>query len=160
MKLAKLLAATLIGVGGAFGAFAAELKVTDVSKPGKLAKLKIGTTRSTPYKVSKLPEQLKGLPCVYLPRGTGGKPGKNFSFNVNKPVTVYILVHVRGGYAPKGWTKTDLKAQWMVNKGVYKDGVYKKDFPAGKVEIPAHTGTKQKNKPPYGVAHLAVIKVK
>lgn len=160
MQLTKLLVVALVGVGGAFGAFAAELKVTDISKPGKLTSLKAGTIRSTPYKVSKFPEELKGLPCVFVPRGSGGKPGMKFSFTVNEPVTVYIFVHARGGYVPEGWTKTDLKAQWLVAKNVYKDDVYKKDFPAGKVEIPEHTGTQQKNKPPYGVAHLAVIKAK
>ncbi len=95
-----------------------------------------------------------------MPRGNGGRPGAKYSFNVNEPVTVYIFVHTRGDYVPKGWTKTDMKAQWLVSKNVYKDDVYKKDFPAGKVEIPQHSGTRQKNKPPYGVAHLAVIKVK
>jgi hypothetical protein len=159
MKWSKGLVIASLGVGLSAGAFADDLKITEVSKPAKLTKLKIGIPRSAPYKVSKIPGQFNNLPCIILPRGTGVKPGPKFSFKISKPATVYIFVHKRGKFAPESWKKTKLTANWQVHKSIYHDAIFKKDFPAGKVEVPAHKGTIA-GKPPYGVAHLAVIKAK
>jgi hypothetical protein len=157
--MANVVGCALLALGLASGVLADGLKITEISSPGKLTTLKVNTPRSLPYKVSEIPEILQNLPCVSLPRGSGNNPGPQFSFTINKPATVYLLVHMRGDYAPEGWDKTDMSAHWLVGKGVYNDAIFKKDFPAGKVLVPAHTG-RDKGKGPYGVAHLAAIQEK
>ncbi len=158
MKFLTAVVSTLLFAGIAFTAAAGEtVKVTDISKPAKLSTVKEGTLRSAPYKLSEFPEMFKDMPCVIAPRGNGQKPGSAFSFTIDKPATVYLFVHVRGNCAPEGWTKTDMKATWLVGKAKYPDVIYKKDFAAGKVEIPAHNG-KQGNT--YGVPHMAVVVAK
>jgi len=159
MKIGKLLAAFLLLAGGPLGVFAEDLTVTDLSKPAELSKFEPGSFRAKPWKLGQVPSQLKGLPCVSVPRGDWRKPGRKFSFKVNKPVTVYLLVHIRGDYAPEGWLKTDRKVDWPVDNGFYHDLVYKKDFAAGTVEIPEHDGMVSSNSA-YGIPNLAVIKVK
>ena len=159
MKSFKTLIIALLTIAVLTGTIAGDLKITEISKPAKLAKLNIGIFRSRPYTVSKIPKLLEDLPCIILPRGTGNKPGPQFSFTINKPATIYLFVHNRGKFAPEGWEKTELTANWLVNKSTYSDAVFKKDFPAGKVVIPEHKGTST-GKPPYGVAHLAVIQDK
>ena len=57
----------------------------------------------------------------------------------------------------KGWEKTEYKAVWLVNNSPYKDEIFKKDFPVGKVEIPEHVG---KAGTVFGVGNMAVIQVK
>jgi len=88
------------------------------------------------FKLIIVPETLVGKVSVVANRGSTESSGKSFSFNVNKPVTVYILVDDRRKSDPEGWTKTEMSATWYVNKN-YTDTVFKKDFPAGKIEIPA-----------------------
>ncbi|MCF6174574.1 MAG: hypothetical protein L3J71_02280 [Victivallaceae bacterium] len=159
MKSFKTLIVALLTIAVVTGTIAGDVKITDISRTAKLTKLNIGIFRSKPYKVSKIPEILKNLPCIILPRGTGNKPGLQFSFTIDKPATIYLFVHKRGKFAPAGWDKTELTANWLVGKSVYSDAIFKKDFPAGKVVIPEHKGTSA-GKPPYGVAHLAVVKEK
>ena len=158
MKLLSAVMSTLLFAGIAFTATAeGTVKITDISKPAKQSTVKVGTLRSAPYKLSVFPDMFKGKPCVIAPRGKGAKPGITFSFNIDKPATIYLFVHKRGNYAPKGWEKTDMKATWLVGKAKYPDLIFKKDFPAGKVDIPTHTGKQGSN---YGVPHMAVIVVK
>jgi hypothetical protein len=103
---------------------------------------------------------MNGLPCVSVPRGDATKPGTAFRFTIDRPATVYLLVHKRGGYVPKGWQSTKLKARWQVAQYTVTDLIFRKDFPAGEVAIPAHQGLTASGKPPYGVGHLAVIQSK
>jgi len=69
-------------------------------------------------------------------------------------VSVYLLVDAR--YADKvkleGWVKTEQEALWTVGDIEYKDVIFVKDFPAGKIEIPAS--------PKKSVPHAAIIKGK
>jgi hypothetical protein len=159
MKSFKTLIVALLTIAVVTVTIAGDVKITDISKTAKLTKLNIGIFRSRPYKVSKIPEILKNLPCIILPRGSGSKPGPAFSFTIDKPATIYLFVHKRGKFAPAGWEPTKLTANWLVHKSTYNDAVFKKDFPAGKVIIPEHKGTIA-SKPLYGVAHLAVIQAK
>jgi hypothetical protein len=74
---------------------------------------------------------------------------------IDKPATVYIAVHQRGDAGlPAGWEKTDKKMTWTPGKGAQPDVFYRKDFQAGKVEIPGHAGKDGGN---FGAPHLAVI---
>jgi len=135
------------------------IKITPLSKSAKLDVVKIGTNRANPYKLSKFPEQLKGLPCVAIDRGYEKEPGLSYQFTISKPAIIYILVHKRGGYAPEGWTKTNMKSEWEVRKdAIIHDDIYMKEFPAGKVVIPAHSGIAPNGI--YGAGHMAVIKEK
>lgn len=133
------------------------VKISKLSKAARLGTLRVGAPRSTPFKFSRIPDGLKSSAYVFVPRGDGNKPGKGFSFSVNKPVLVYLSVLRRGAYSPKGWKKTNLKIVWKVGKAIYVDDVYIKKFPAGKIKIPAHTGMAGVNSPPYGVGHAAII---
>lgn len=157
MKIAKTLIVAILAGFTAITGFANEVRVSELSKGARLATVKEDIMRSAPYKLTKFPEFMKDLPCVVIPRGSGSVPGAAFSFTIDKPVTVYLLVHVRGGFVPEGWEKTEYKAGWTVNNNLYNDEIFKKDFPAGKVEIPEHTG---KAGTVFGVGNMAVIKVK
>jgi hypothetical protein len=157
MKIAKTMIVTILAGFTAVTGFANELKVSELSKGAKLTTVKEGVMRSAPYKLAKFPDFMKELPCVIIPRGKGNVPGAAFSFTIDQPATIYLLVHVRGKFAPEGWEKTEYKAVWLVNNSPYKDEIFKKDFPAGKVEIPEHAG---KAGTVFGVGNMAVIQVK
>lgn len=107
------------------------------------------TTRN--YKVIDIPEKLHEAQCVTVERGDMGLAGAEFKFVVDRPVTVYLAVHNRGGYKPaQPWKPTGLKIKW--DKGT--DMVYSAKFPAGKIKIPSHTGKEGAN---YGVPNMAII---
>ena len=105
------------------------------------------------YKINSIPNRLKKLKSISIARGEMTVPGKGFSFNVDKSTDVFISVFNRGGYKPQGWAKTDMTLTWG-DKNI--DTVYMKNFAAGKVEIPEHTGVSGKT---YGVPHTAFIAV-
>jgi hypothetical protein len=98
-----------------------------------------------------LPEPLRRATRVAADRGVSGKPGRAYRFTVNAPVDVFIAVHARGNAKiPTTWTMTDMIIAWQHGR----DPVYRRSFPAGKVEIPGHAGKEGSN---YGVPHLAFV---
>ena len=132
--------------------------VTGISDGGKVttAVAKSPRVSDNKYAYHKLPPELAGAVSIYVPRGDGKKEGIAYSFVIDNPATVYLLVHQRGTPAiPAEWTKTGLKAGWTTSGMDFDDAVYKKDFPAGKVEIPAHNGKDAAGY--YGIPHAAII---
>ena len=112
------------------------------------------------YPLSDVPEELIGLPCVTVQRGPFGEPGAAYAFTVDRPATVYLAVHDRAdARLPKGWEKTDLRLHWKTGNDAktYTDVVWRKDVPAGRVDVPPHLGRDGKY---YGVPHLAIVKPK
>lgn len=135
-----------------------ELQITEISNPAKLSELIENAPRCPPLYFSYVDVQLRGLPYIYVPRTDSNQPGLPFSFHVNKSVIIYLLVHPRGDYAPKGWKKTTLTTKWIAGQYTVSDVVYAKKFQAGKIEIPSHPGMRNHNtQPPYGLGHCAVI---
>ncbi|MHB8900650.1 MAG: sulfatase-like hydrolase/transferase, partial [Thermoguttaceae bacterium] len=103
--------------------------------------------------IRSLPVSLAGLPRVTIRRGDFHQPAPGYSFQVNRPVTVYLAVDVRGNPSPgQEWSKTDLGLTWGND---YRDGVYRRDFEAGVVEIP---GNDAEHKPgDFGMPHTAFV---
>ena len=131
----------------------AQVKITDLTAKAKLTKLQTKAKRVHSYTVKNVPKELQGLQAVYAPRGDSNKPGVKFSFKVDVPVAVYLLVDARPNKLKlEGWKKTKLKATWIASKKTYKDVVYSKDFPAGVITIPAN--------PKGCIPHMAVVKKK
>lgn len=98
-----------------------------------------------------LPRALEACEMITATRGDPAKPGAAYDFSVNQPVTVYLVVEDAGGYAPgSGWEATGEKT---VRSGG-TDTVYRRAFPVGKVEIPAHTGQSGGR---FGAPHLAFV---
>jgi hypothetical protein len=90
---------------------------------------------------------------VTIPRGSGSRPARGFTFTIDKDSKVYIAVHDRGGYKPpKGWTKTDMKLKWSTKE---TDAVYKRSFKKGEVVVPGHSG---KTGPRFGIPNMAFVK--
>ncbi len=154
MKLFKTLVALTAMFVFASNAVADQLAITDLSKNAKLSKLAVGTKRTTDkFTVSAIPEELKGLDCMTVRRGNPAKIGKEYSFKVNVPVTVYILVDGRNRkFKSEGWEKTALKASWEYKEKNYSDVIYKRDFPAGQITIMAN--------PVSIIPIMAVVKAK
>ena len=125
------------------GSAFAEVKVSDVTAKGKEAALDAGVIRSGVFTVKDFPTELKGLISISVPRGNHAQPGSTFSFKISAPATVYLFVDVRGEKKTKleGWEKTTLKASWLANNQTLNDAIYKKDFEAGTVEIPANSAS-------------------
>jgi hypothetical protein len=107
--------------------------------------------------ILEFPKTLEGLPCVTVNRGESNVPAPGFSFTVDKPVTVYLAVHDRGDAGlPAGWEKTDLRIKWRPGQGAaLTDTLYRKDFPAGKVEVPGHAG---KSAQYFGIPNMAIVR--
>lgn len=104
-----------------------------------------------------VPDALIGKLFVSVQRGDKKEPGAGYSFMVNKDVTVYLFVMDTGDYA-LDWTKTALRAKWNFQNTLrFTDTVYKKDLPAGRIDIPAHTGRSGDG---CGVPHFCVIEAR
>ena len=103
--------------------------------------------------IQEMPDRLANLPRVTINRGNYHEPAPGYSFQVNRPVTVYLAVDVRGNPEPgPDWTKTDLTMRW--GNG-YQDFVYRRRFEPGLVEIP---GNATEHKPGnYGMPHTAFV---
>jgi len=142
---------------------AARIAAEPVPLPTDLAvgTLTVSSARCTGgYPVADVPEELVGLPCVTVLRGPMGAPGAAYAFTVDRPATVYLAVHDRGNARlPKGWEKTGLRLQWKTGSDTktYTDTVWRKDVPAGRVDVPPHLGREGKY---YGLPHLVSVKPK
>ena len=103
--------------------------------------------------LAELPREFETWETISPTRGDVAQPGIPFDFNVNQPVTVYLLVEDLGDYTPgPGWAATgQAGTTWSGGK----DKIYRQDFPAGAVGIPAHTGRVGAR---YGVPHLVFVK--
>ena len=103
------------------------------------------------------PEQFENALYVVAPRGPSGKPGMGYRFTIDRPATVYIAVHRRGKPTiPAGWIRTPQILYWgHAGHGfMTPDTVYRKDFPAGVVDIPPHDGFDGRM---YGIPHVAIL---
>jgi len=86
---------------------------------------------------TELPEALKKLEMVSVKAPAGGKPAIGYNFIVNQPVSVYLLADKRmAAKLPGDWQKTEMTATWEGGGDV----VYRRQFAAGKIEIPAPGG--------------------
>ncbi|NQT51353.1 sulfatase, partial [bacterium] len=92
------------------------------------------------FPITELPDELAGLTCVTIARGSYLEPAPRYAFTVNQNVTVFLAVDDRGGTPSlgKGWKKTALRMQWGRS---YTDTVYAKPFPRGRVDIPGRSDT-------------------
>ncbi len=147
--LKKMLLLCLIG----FSVSAmAEVKISNITDKGKKSVCKVDALRTADrFKFIEVPKELEGLQAISVPRGKPALPGTGFSFEVSAPVTVYLFVEKRYRNPNlEGWEKTKMTTVWENEK--LGDFVYKKDFPAGVIKIPAN--------PKYKIPHMAVIKEK
>lgn len=104
------------------------------------------------YTISNLPNQLRAMPSVVVPRGSYNAPAPGFRFQINAPADVYLVVHQRGGYEPPaGWKKTDMTLRWYEK---LVDSIYVKRFEAGDVEVPGHDG---QDGPNFGIPHMVFV---
>jgi hypothetical protein len=98
-----------------------------------------------------LPAPLANLEIVSAKRGDPKRPGLQYNFIVNRPVTVYLAVENRGDIKlDAAWEPTDLTLAW--DSGT--DRVFKRSFPRGTVAIPAHPGQADSR---HGAPHVAFI---
>lgn len=135
-------------------ASAAEIKLSELTGGAKESTLELNAKNRTVngmFTITAIPGRLAGLPMVSVPRGTGNKEGAAYSVTIDKPATVYLLVQNRGDVTiPEGWEKVPGRVEWSG----FADTVYKKEFAAGKVEVPAHNGKQGGN---FGIPNAIVI---
>jgi hypothetical protein len=111
------------------------------------------------YLFINIPVELEEGICIYAPRANSHQEGMPYSFEIDTPADVYILVQDRGTPTiPEQWNKTNLKTAWKAGRTKYTDSIYKKEYPAGKIEIPANDGKDENGN--YGLPHAVVIKAK
>ncbi len=104
-------------------------------------------------RISSIPESLAALPMVTIKRGDWHKPAAGYSFEINQPATVFLAVDQRG--APeldRRWVPTDMELRWGKN---HRDRIYKRDFSAGAVQIPANDV--EHTKGAFGMPHTAFV---
>lgn len=107
--------------------------------------------------VVQAPETFEKALFIAAPRDNAYAPGMGYSFTIDKPATVYIAVHRRGKPTIlPGWEKASEVFNWghSGHGDMSSDIVYRKDFPAGVVNIPPHDGFNGKM---YGIPHLTII---
>lgn len=154
-QLALLLAAAALACGATEA-----VNFCDLPEKAKVSHMAINSknrTNDDTVTVTAVPPALDKLPMVSIPRGEPGKPGAGYSFTIDKPATVYILVADTGAPAiPPEWVKLEnTEVAWKVKNVTGKDFVYSRKFPAGKVEIPPHNGKGDKA---YGLPNTALVK--
>jgi hypothetical protein len=102
--------------------------------------------------LTELSDKFAAFEVITATRGDATRPGLAYDFNVNQPVTVYLLVEDCGDYAlSPEWAATDTTAPRRTGG---RDRVYKRSFGAGTVAIPEHTGREGER---YGAPHLAFV---
>lgn len=97
-----------------------------------------------------LPADLAKREMVYARPGATDRPGLAYSFFVDRPARVTLLVEDRGGFRPAGWADTGR----TLLRGERIDRLFTRDVAAGKVEIPAHMGRDAQD---YGPPHVAFV---
>lgn len=121
---------------------------------GKKKPPKIQALRATDQQeITSLPPQFANLSRVTVNRGDWHKPAPGYQFQVDRPVTVYLAVDRRGKpQLSAEWKKTDFSLAWGRN---FQDDVYKREFPAGTVSIPANPTEHIKGS--FGMPHTAFV---
>ncbi len=101
-----------------------------------------------------LPPELEELEMISATRGDPAKPGQAYEFVLNQPATVYLVVEDRGEHRPgPEWLATGLRAAW--GEDARADTIYRRDFPAGIVNIPEHGGRADGR---FGAPHLVFVR--
>jgi hypothetical protein len=106
--------------------------------------------------ITSMPKELAALPRVTVNRGDWHKPAPGYELEVNGPVTIYLAVDRRGD--PKlaaAWKLTECTLTW--GQG-FRDRIYSRDFPAGKVSIPGNAT--EHGPDAFGMPHMAFVKSK
>jgi hypothetical protein len=99
-----------------------------------------------------LPAGLRTAEIISATRGDPAQPGSAFNFSVNQPVTVWLLAEDWGDYTPgPPWELADVTAPTRAGG---TDRLYRRSFPPGQVEIPTHSGRRDRR---YGAPHLAFV---
>ncbi len=131
----------------------------DTGLKPKTGVVTVGTERCTgsPFKITAIPEELKGARFWSVARGKENKPGAGYEVAVDKAGTAYLVVFKRGELSGlQGWTRTNLAVQWASKNYQSADEVYSKSVSAGeKIVVPSHTGKKGAS---YGIPHMVLIK--
>ncbi|QDV63926.1 sulfatase-like hydrolase/transferase [Crateriforma conspicua] len=111
------------------------------------------TRASDQQAIHDLPSKLAGLTRIAIPRGDWHRPAPGFRFEVDVPVTVYLVVDQRGNPTlADSWQATPMSLRW--GKG-FTDKVYRRSFPAGVVSIPANASEHKPGN--FGMPHLAFV---
>jgi hypothetical protein len=98
-----------------------------------------------------LPDQLRDLEIVSAKRGSLSAPGLAYNILVNQPVTLFLAVEIHGDYTPgPDWQPAGFTLAWDGGS----DRVFKRDFPAGRINLPAHTGLADGR---HGAPHLVFV---
>jgi hypothetical protein len=106
-------------------------------------------------KIVSMSEALTVLPRVSVQRGDWHQPAAGFEFEVAEPVTVFLAVDRRGNpQMPPEWKLTELALTWTAN-AEYRDAIYCREFPAGRITIPANTTEHTPGS--FGMPHLAFV---
>ena len=114
-----------------------------------------GRRASDEQPIHSMPAALAELPRITVPRGDWHEPAPGYAFRTDAPVTVYLAVDQRGqpNFAP-AWQRTNLTLTWG-RGGHYRDVVYRRDFPAGTIEIPANDT--EHTPGAFGMPHTAFV---
>lgn len=132
-----------------------DLPRTAVQMPAAAGALRLSDQK---FSIVSIPAEFEGGIIVAVPRGAAASEALGYTIVLKRPATVYILVQDRGAASTLGgWSRTKIKIT-SVNEGGAKmvDSVYKRDLPAGTIDIPAHDGKDPKDGK-FGVPHAAVI---
>ena len=101
---------------------------------------------------TQLPDELKTLEMVSAKVKDPTQQSINYNFLINQPVTIYLVAEdVSELKLSDEWQPTELTTAWEGGK----DKVFKREFPKGKVEIPASKG---KVGDRYAPPHLVFVK--
>lgn len=117
-----------------------------------------------------LPPGFENYEMVSATRGDPQNPGQPYEFIVNQSVTVFLVVENTGNtndntaatgaaVLPKGWEPTDLKIECETTvDGIIADTIFRRDFPAGTIKIPAHKGRVAAAGGRHGAPHTAFVR--
>ncbi|MGN6819834.1 MAG: hypothetical protein ACTHJR_14300 [Sphingomonas sp.] len=103
--------------------------------------------------LTNLPPDLRAMEMVYSRGGDSTRPGPSFTFNIDRPARVLLLVEEHGGFVPEGWTDTGR----TLKRGDKLDRIYSRVFQAGSVHIPAHSGRENGGYGPPNAAFVQAI---
>ncbi len=140
---------------------AADVQISNLPGNAKISRMGMNSKDRTNNKygasITAVPEMLNGLQMISVPRGVGNAPTAGYSFTIDKPATVYMLVEDHGKVdLSKEWKlEKDQFVKWKYNMAEGRDFVYSRQYPAGKVEIPVHNGHDPSR---YAIPNAALIK--
>lgn len=128
-------------------------RVVHLSVGQKLRGNKIDYRTTDSQAILSMSDELAELPRVTIERGNWRLPAKGFSFTVNRPVRVFLVVDGRGApELPPAWSLTQLALSW---DGGTTDRVFRRDFPTGRITVPPNTNEHQPGA--FGMPHAAFV---